>query len=329
MNCSRIEIALPSDQNYFPGLLVTVYSMAKNAACDAELSFNILDGGIDDQSFSFMESAVVRVHKKSTFRRIKINEQDFSKFPSWKGNRMTYVRYLLPTILPDSEFVIYADSDCMWLADIAEIWKRRDANVILQGVHDEWGDESERPWFEQRNLRFPKGRYFCNGLILINLRLFREERIVEQATQFIEKFPDIQYADQSAFNYVIGDRVVLLPDRFNVFTRALSPETVSAGMVLHFANDIPWIYRDEKNFFLPPYKERWCREYAEAVQTSVKKACSTFGYKYNSLVNSFWTYVLPRRHLRHLVFVFMVLIGKRKMLGSLRGMISQCVRIPS
>lgn len=321
---SAIEIAMPSDQNYFPGLLVTAYSLAKHAKKDAALSFNILDGGITDDSFSLLRESVYKVHENSSFRRFKINEQDFSAFPDWKGNKMTYVRYLLPTFLKDFPFVIYADSDCLWLADVAEIWNRRDKDVILQGVYDSYGEKTERPWFESRGLQFSKSKYFCNGLLLINLEQFRAEHIIERCTEFIRNHPDIQYADQSAFNHIIGSRVKLLPSSFNLFTRDIFQNTVCGPVVLHYANDLPWKDPYLKTIFLPPYKHIWFQYYAEALGEEMNALCKRYGYRYNAIFQRTFQIVLPRNWARHILFVILLLLGKRQIIETLRHYTGRC-----
>lgn len=45
-----VHIALPSDQNYIPGLLVTAGSIAYHASRDVELMIHVLDGGIHDDT---------------------------------------------------------------------------------------------------------------------------------------------------------------------------------------------------------------------------------------------------------------------------------------
>ena len=326
---SAIEFAMPSDQNYFPGLLVTAYSLAKHAKADAALSFNILDGGITDDSFSLLRESVCKVHANSSFRRFKINEQDFSAFPDWKGNKMTYVRYLLPTFLKDCPFVIYADSDCLWLADVAEIWNRRDKDVILQGVYDRIGEKNERPWFETRGLRFSGNRYFCNGLLLMNLDLFREEDIIEKCTTFIKNHPDVQYADQSAFNHIIGSRVTLLPDLFNFFTREIFQNVVHTPAVLHYANDIPWRDQYMPTFFLPPYKHMWFQYYAEALGEDMDVVCRRYGYRHNNTLQKVLLYVLPRDWARHIIFGMLIVCRKRQIVDTLRHYTRRCGKIVS
>ena len=317
MSSDCIEIALPSDQNYFPGLLVTMYSIAKNAASSAHLSFNILDGGIRESSFELLKESILRVHPKSSFRRFKINEQDYSTFPAFHGNRMTYVRFLLPTMLPENEFVIYADSDTLWLADIADLWRQRDPKVILQAVYDQLGDKTEEPWFKAHKVVWRENRYFCNGLLLMNLNAFRRHRIVEKASEFIANHPDVQFADQSAFNAVIEDGVKLLPERWNCFTVDVKGGVINESIVLHYANQLPW-KRLQWVYLCVPFMEQWHVFYKEA----------NFGCGYLCLCeyrfyNKFGLprlikYLMPLKIFRWPVFLVLKALGKAEVISAFR-----------
>lgn len=310
-----IEVALPSDQGYFPGLLVAVYTLAKYASKGKVLSFHILDGGIEDASYALLINATERVHPNCVFRRHKVEEKDFSYFPAWKGNKMTYVRFLLPSLLPDKDYVIYADSDCLWHADIADLWSQRVSDVSIQGVFDEYGEQTELPWFAKHNIVFPRGKYFCNGLLLMNLRLFRKNAIIEKAAIFIKEHQDIQYADQTAFNYLLSGNSKLLPPCWNLFTRDISNKSILCPVVLHYANDIPWKkFLNER--FVPPYMMLWYCSYAEAKEITLKEVLRA--YKVNNIkYYRLYSIVMGNRLFRGLLKIYMRFLGQNYLWKSL------------
>ena len=318
MNSDPIEIALPSDQNYFPGLLVTMFSLAKNASQEAFLSFNILDGGIKDSSFKELEKAVLRVHAKSRIRRFTIDEQIYDQFPSFHGNRMTYVRFLLPSILSDTDFVIYADSDCLWFADIFELWQQRDKRITIKAVFDSFGDKSEKPWFLEHHVEWHENRYFCNGLLLMNLHAFRQCRIVEKAIAFVLDNPDVQYADQTAFNAVIGDGVALLPEKWNYFTRDIGQKEVIRPIVLHYANQLPWRKAQQWTDLISPFMNAWFDMYEE---TKVTGGCEVLQkFKMMQRLGAPWLLriILPYRFFRWPLFGLLKLFHRDDTVESLR-----------
>ena len=326
MNSKNIEIALPSDQNYFPGLLVTMFSIAKNASSEAFLVFNVLDGGIEDSSFKALEEVVLRVHAKSCVRRFKIDEQAYAQFPAFHGNRMTYVRFLLPSLLPDKDFVIYADSDCLWFADISELWQQRDESVVLKAVFDALGDKSERSWFGERHIAWHENRYFCNGLLLINLRAFRKHKIVEKAIAFVLENHDVQFADQTAFNAVIDSGVEILADKWNRFTRDIGEKDVFGPVVLHYANQLPW-RREQWTDLLSPCMKAWFDVYEETKFTSEIRIWQVYKKAQYLQIPLLLQKNLPYRFFRLPLFGILKVLRKTEIITSLCFGIGQSGRI--
>lgn len=269
----RVEIALPSDENYVCGLLVTAASIAKYANKEATLVFNILDGGIKDDTFADFEKRILKLNPKCEFRRLKIDESVFAGFPAWSGNRMTYARLMLSNLLPDVDHVIYCDTDFLWTADIVELWKQRDDSIVIQSARDgsEGTESKEALWYSEHNLHFDSEKYFCAGLSFYNLKLFRDESIVQKVSDFLVKNPDVKFADQTAMNVLLGDRARLVERKWQAFSWNLQEKEVKAGCAIHFAGEIPWKVGIWTNL-LTDTKMIWHRFNAEIHGESVWKA---------------------------------------------------------
>ena len=236
-----IHIALPSDENYVIGLTVTAGSIAYHASRDVKLMMHILDGGIKDDTFAQMAEKIHKLHPHVEFHRIAVDETLFKNYPVWSGNKMTYARLLLADALPDVSHIIYSDTDFLWLIDIAELWHERSSEEIFLGVQDYPGTiEREAIWAKQHNLPFDNSRYFGAGLSFYNLDKFREEGIIGQVAEFLGKYPDVSFADQTALNYLLHDRVKFLPQKWQTLSIALTPENVSHPIAIHYGGDIPW-----------------------------------------------------------------------------------------
>ncbi len=236
-----VHIALASNQNYFCGLLTTAGSIACHASKDVKLMFHILDGGINDLSFSDMETKIGKLHPHTSFHRISVDENLFRNYPEWAGNRMAYARLMLPDALPDITHIVYSDVDFLWLIDIAELWAMRSDDATLLGVRDGlYTIASEEKWAKIHNLPFDPERYFCSGMSLYNLERFRNEKVIEQIVSFLDKYPDVQFPDQFALNHILRDDVVLLPKKWQVFSTELTQEMLNGPLAIHYAGDAPW-----------------------------------------------------------------------------------------
>jgi len=253
----KIEIALPSDENYVMGLLATAASMAIHVRPSVTLSFNVLDGGITDETFVRFEDKIRQLHAKSVFHRIPVREDAFLDLPAWSGNKMTYARLLLPQSLPAVDHVVYCDTDFLWTTDIEPLWNLRDDDVPLQGALDMPATvASEEQWFAAKRLPFHADHYFGGGLMMMNLRLFREEHTIERAMQFIRQHPDVQFADQSAVNATLGDRTRMLDGRWHTLSLQLNNKLLTMGCGIHLASESPW-RRQTKSDVLSDPKIMW------------------------------------------------------------------------
>lgn len=260
-----IDIALAANGPYFCGMLVTACSIAKSARKECRLSFNILDGGLADEQKAFMERRVGDFHSDSTFRYLPVNDELFKDYPAWHGNKMAYARLMLPTALPDVDWIVYCDVDFLWLRDIGELWDERDDSLAFIGVQDlsEVTRRSEKKWFEDRGYPFDMDNYFCSGLCFMNLKAFREEKLVDQIMKVLDQHKDIQFPDQAALNIVTWGRRKLVDGRWQRFIANLTRDDVSAGVVIHHAGNLPWKPLGRKIHLLCDATILWHRMNAE------------------------------------------------------------------
>ena len=245
-----IEIALATDAHYLCGLLVTAVSLALHASPDADLRFNVLDGGISDNAWADFEAKVRAAHPRSFFRRLSVDDTRFAAYPEWNGrSRLTYARLLLPTLMPDTDWVIYCDVDFLWCADVAELWALRDSRATLLSTPD--GAETctrEAAWFAARGLTCNSNTYFCAGLSFFNLALWRHFGLAEKVLTFLDEHTDVLIVDQSAMNAILGGEalapdvlnVKMLPGKWQKMSRFVTAEDIRGGCVIHYAGDTPW-----------------------------------------------------------------------------------------
>lgn len=246
-----IDIALASDEGYKNGLLVTAWSIAYHSNRNSVLRFNVLDGGIADETWTLFCEKVGAVRPNSIFRRFYVDQAAFGNFPSWNGgNRLTYARLLLPSLLHDSEYVIYCDADFLWLDDVSKLWELRCPDAVCQSVRDGTPDviRKEGAWYAGHGINIDMESYFCAGLIFLNLELCRKHGVMEECFSFLNRYPDVQFPDQSALNAVLRNIVLpsgiaglkLLPEKWQRLSYSVGPNDVSSGCAIHYAGDAPW-----------------------------------------------------------------------------------------
>ena len=237
-----VEIGMAANAAYAPGMFVTAASIASHANKEVTLSFTFIDGGFTDEYYSNLIQTLNRLHPKISARRINITDVEFKGMPTWRGNRMAYARFALVSELADVDYIIYCDVDFLWLADISILWKQRDESIPLLACVDPQINEvvRERDWFRKNGYSYNETRYFNTGLLMINLKKFREDGLVPSIYTFIREHPDINFPDQTSMNILLGDRYRILNPMWMRFTRYVRNRDLSQPIVLHYVNEPPW-----------------------------------------------------------------------------------------
>lgn len=307
-----IQVALASDDGYVCGLIVTAASMAINVSKDAFIHFNVLDCGISDKSYDEICNRVMTCNPNVDFRRHYITEDMMSTMPKWHGGKATYARLFLPDLLPECDHVVYCDVDFLWVGDISELWSLRDDAVAMIGVHDagELTLQSEEKWHLSHGLGFDKSSYFCAGLSFMNLNLFRERDISKKTIEFIEKYPDVQYPDQAALNYVLRGQVKLVDRKWQQFSGLLISEDAQNLCTIHYAGDTPWKRRYVTQM-LTDVVLLWHSYYAKVYNITAWKSLRRF-YPIASIIyrRSLW-HCCRVGFLRGVITTMLNLVGKK------------------
>lgn len=235
-----IEIALAANGPYFCGMLVTACSIAKSARKDCRLSFNILDGGIEDKDWEFFQRSTLRLNGNCSFNRIRISGEEFRGCLLWHGNHMTYARLLLPQLLPTVDYCIYCDVDFLWMRDVVELWNERREDIAListwDGTPATWDVDGE--WLVKNGFEFSPNDYFCAGLTFFNLKYFRKYGLQQRCFELLQMRPP--FNDQTVLYIATKGHTKLVPEIWQRFSERLTPEEYENGVVIHYAGSVPW-----------------------------------------------------------------------------------------
>ena len=243
----HIHIALASDNNYFEGLVTTAVSIAANCSRPREIVFHVLDGGLTEDNIMFFKSTLARWNCQISFVDIA-GTSAISGFRTYHGSTMTYARILLPGLLPDVEWIVYSDVDILWFADVAELWDGLDKKAIVHYVPpnpDSFRQDRsvETEWLVRNGFQSRPERRFNAGMIVLNLRQFRTERLQEKMLRMIEEngghAPNV---DETILNAFMSERDDTRPIDFKWQIGTGPAKSVPADLefVLHYAADTPW-----------------------------------------------------------------------------------------
>lgn len=213
----EIPLIFATDDAYVPFLSVALKSIIDNASKEYKYPVYILTAGISNTNFSKL--------KKLENENFSISTVDVTKnLNNLKSNlhlrdyytKAIYYRIFIPTLFSQYDKAIYLDCDIVVTDDISKMFFVDLKNNLLGAITEEvminvdtFGRYSEEALGVERN------NYFNSGILLMNLKLMRKEKIEQQFFTLLEKFKFIVAPDQDYLNVVCKDRVYYLSKGWN------------------------------------------------------------------------------------------------------------------
>jgi len=245
---------------------VMFHSICKNNQSE-DITFHvIIDNGVTEDSKASLRAVVddYSIQKKVVF--YVIEGEKLSKLPCLGKNnskdyitQATYYRLFLTEFLPANiEKVLYLDVDMIVRGSLSELWNV-DLGEYGVGVVPDAGEIVYNKYY-RLHYSISKG-YFNAGVILINLRKWRENDMLTKFVGFIDCHSDwIKYHDQDVLNYIFRDDKMILPVKYNFQEgylletplcdywkyEAEISEARNNPIIIHYTDNKPW-WTDCKN----------------------------------------------------------------------------------
>ncbi|MCM1266492.1 MAG: glycosyltransferase family 8 protein [Bacteroidales bacterium] len=171
----------------------------------------------------------------------------------------TYLRLTLPTLLPETDRILYLDADVLVRESLLPLWQTEFGENFLAAVRgpvnlsEKWEWNRKRPYWHR--LEGMKGDYINAGVTLLNLAGIRKSGLEQRWKELArERF---YYQDQDILNITCQGRIVYLPPKYNrlaylsaeeygqlaaegIYTGAECVEAQENPVILHYAGDKPW-----------------------------------------------------------------------------------------
>lgn len=252
-----MDIVACLDKGFVMPTGVMMYSVCVNNQ-DTEIMFHlVVDESVTDADRNDLKRTVESFEgKKVTF--YTVNSRNFQEMPALvKGYRITqsaYYRLFLTEILPTNiEKVLYLDGDIIVRHSLLPLWNTDLTDYSLAAVIDY--EEDTMSFYERLN--YPRRySYFNSGVLLINLKYWREHDVVKVFNSYIEEHrSDIVYHDQDVLNAVFYNKKILLPIKYNTSVgfckrqKKYDPKyedevlnTRKDPVIIHYTETKPWQY---------------------------------------------------------------------------------------
>lgn len=207
----EVPIFFATDDNYAPFLAVTFKSILDNASKDFSYKFYVLTTDLSsnyEKRIKEFESEDVKVEfifLKDTIEKIKakFHLRDYYSIE-------TYYRFFIANMFPQYDKVLYCDCDVIVLGDIAELYNHNIDKYLVGACPEEvmtevkiFGD------YVEQALDVDCEKYFNAGVMLMNLKAFREENIEEKFFDMLQKYTFRVTQDEDYLNVLCKGKVKL------------------------------------------------------------------------------------------------------------------------
>lgn len=257
-----IPIFFATDDNYLPFLSITLESLWENSSHEYDYEMYVLHSGVRKE----YEEKIMRYNKPG-FRLTFVDVTEPLKRISASLHMRdyytctTYFRIFIPEMFPQYDKAIYLDCDTVIMGDISELYGYDLGNNFLAGAPCEGVNCFEVYKRYVREVDGLNPDYFFNaGVLLMNLKAFREENFYEQFADLLNKYKFTVIQDEDYLNVLCQDRVLRLPRAWN--KSPVAPDVLDREdlRIVHFLMTWkPWHYNDV------PYQEYFW-EYAKRTE---------------------------------------------------------------
>jgi len=211
-----MNIVYSTDNNYARHAGISIMSLCDHNREADEINIYIIDNGVQPENRKNLNEIAEAYGRK-------IYYIDFEKFKdrlilnndSWELPISAYARLFVSEMLPSSlKRVIYLDCDILINDSIEDFW-----NTDLQGNTIAAVQDICYTVFRKETGNEIPYRYFCSGVILIDLNAWREKDCQNRMIQFVnDRNGVVRHHDQTILNGVFWDDCLIVHPRYDVLT---------------------------------------------------------------------------------------------------------------
>jgi len=204
----HIPVVASTDDNYAIPLMVMFISLLENSNEPETIHLFIIDGGVSEKKKADLIGSAESRGSQATF--LEIDSELYSEFPTRAHiSAPAYYRISIPELFDQKvERCIYLDCDLIVNRDIKELWEV-DLDGYAVGAVENVGATFKASQLQQTD-------YFNSGVLVIDLKSWRESGIPEKVRAFKLEHPElISTNDQCALNGVFRGEWKRLPLSWN------------------------------------------------------------------------------------------------------------------
>ena len=206
----EIPVFFAVDYKYAPMLGVTLRSMLQNASKEYFYKIYVLTTNLADDLKEKVHASTDAQNVSIEFISLKEKLDCYSNMFHLRDyySQETYFRLFIASLYPEYDKVLYLDSDLLILDDISKMYNVDLEDNLLGAIVEETVlTINEFGEYVEKALGVKRENYFNAGIIVINTKKYREEKIQEKFVKLLNRFPFRIAQDQDYLNVLCKDRV--------------------------------------------------------------------------------------------------------------------------
>ena len=245
---NELPIFFSTDDNYAPYLDVALTSLIENASKDYQYRIIVLNTGLNADYVATLKRnecpgfAIDFVDISADLERIKSKLKDVYHF-----SIVTYYRLFIASLFPQYDKIVYLDCDLVVLGDISKMYHTDLGENVFAAAPELFvrGTDAFRRYAKEA-LGVNPDAYVNAGVLVINLDMFRKNRIEEKFIQLITEYDfDLLDPDQAYLNYLCEGKIYELSKAWNHEPMPFPGPCEGEKHIVHYAlYKKPWEYSD-------------------------------------------------------------------------------------
>lgn len=243
----NFDVVVNTDDGYMQHCAALVCSLYENNKEHA-ITLHVMERGLSDENKTFLENISSKYGNSCRFYSIDESKLEGVQLRNvFKPlSKAAYFRILMGSTLPvELDLVLYLDCDIVVVRDISELFRLELDGYALAAVRDGFPKDANHR--SQLNMSVDD-KCFCSGVMLINLKYWRENGAELKLLEFAKRpRQPIYLQDQDALNCVFRGKWFQLPPKWNRFACRLKPpfaetyrsfdlcDYVKKPAIIHFA----------------------------------------------------------------------------------------------
>ncbi len=240
------------------GLEATLVSLIRNCSSPHDLKIWFLFNDFSNKQSGLIYQIFEALQFKGNFEVINYKASEyFGNLISLHGDYTTYGKLLIAKFIP-IDTILYLDSDLIINLDVLALRIFDFKDNFLAAVSRSSIKWSLDRTFLINELNLPETQaYFNAGVLLLNLKKWREGNVTDKWKGISEKYPnELISHDQTLFNAICNGEFAKLPDNFNVswHPKLIEPTQVENAIVHFIGSPKPWDFLGK---FIHPGYNLW------------------------------------------------------------------------